>query len=158
MAFLEKAVEVGEKWVEELSRLENRQFEEEVHILDTILKKTKPVIKYCDRTIFDGKNEGEFSKRGLFLVNKYDDQDEECSKNQLIITREGVLYRLKKDRGITTQEVVSVEETIREYGLDVVLEGLIFSLKETLRRLSEHKYNIEQRLDSLAGIKLLLKD
>lgn len=179
-AALEEAAVLGEQ----ISRQQEAVEEEEASTLVAFLEKTKPVLPYIIEKVpvYYYHPGGQFATaekdfiEGVILVDEWrkayngpDDTRGTYAGEQLVLTGEGVLLVLTRKghwsnwQGEPTSweaesEEVTPLEAVRRFDFADIVQGLVDSLREAVKRTEEQKKKLEERTARLAQFKKMLGD
>jgi hypothetical protein len=179
-AALEEAAVLGEQ----ISRQQEAVEEEEASTLVAFLEKTKPVLPYIIEKVpvYYYHPGGQFATaekdfiEGVILVDEWrkayngpDDTRGTYAGEQLVLTGEGNLIVLTRKghwsnwQGEPTSweaesEEVTPLEAVRRFDFADIVQGLVDSLREAVKRTEEQKKKLEERTARLAQFKKLVEE
>lgn len=179
-----KQIEAMKAAGEEVAKIEAATTEEEVKLLDQIVMRLLPVMRYVDYPIrVRGSRAGHqfaewkfetFSEKGILLVDKTKELNEggdtrgSYEGSQLVLTRSGKLKKFVKEGewsrwqnegSYWEKEIldISSEAAIKGYGFSEIIKGISEEFKDAIKKAETKRQALNSRMEQIDKIKAILE-
>ncbi|MEW6771855.1 MAG: hypothetical protein AB1330_10795 [Bacillota bacterium] len=176
---LEKVASLGE----EVVRQEAGVLEQETQALEKIVAMVKPVMRFIDYPIEDGRHHSghqfhswkvyHYKERGIVLVDRFSreftDKDYRgiYTGSQLVLTRSGALVVLSRQGDWSNWQgepcswdakatEITPEEAVKRYGLAEIIKGMLEAFREAIKKAETKRQVLGKRLETLEQVKSIL--